>query len=199
MLLFSLIISNGEDRVLFVLIHLTRVLCHIFHFFSSYQVLHLFTTGVLSEFVLPCSLFISFQPEWFQFLLVHCTRHSQLCNLQGSHGVPCFYFLPQCSQLCSTLLCSFFQLFNHSRFFGFTHWSKKKLSFTSSFSLPFFPLVPFQISGRDPLVVVECCDAPRPELQMPSMFPSVVGCFVLVRCIMCITSCHHVTNLLHLN
>ena len=30
-----------------------------------------------------------------------------------------------------------------SRFFGFTHWSKKQLSFTSSLSLPFFPPVPF--------------------------------------------------------
>ena len=68
--------SRIEDHVLFVLIHLTEVLCHLFKFFSSYQVLHLFSTGVLSEFVLPCSLFISFQPEWFQFLLVHCTRHS---------------------------------------------------------------------------------------------------------------------------
>ena len=76
MLLFSLIISNCEDRVLFVLIHLTEVLCHLFKFFSSYQVLHLFSTGVLSEFDRPCSLFILFQPEWFQFLLVHSTRHS---------------------------------------------------------------------------------------------------------------------------
>ena len=137
MLLFSLIISNCEDHVLFVLIHLTGVLCHLFKFFSSYQVLHLFSTGVLLEFVLPHSLFISFQPEWFQFLLFHCTRHSQLCNLQGSHGVPCFYFVQHCSQLCSTPLCSFFQLFNLSRFFGFTHWSKKQLSFTSSLPLPF--------------------------------------------------------------
>ena len=137
MLLFSLIISNCEDRVLFVLIHLTEVLCHLFKFFSSYQVLHLFSTGVLSEFVLPCSLFISFQPEWFQFLLVHCARHSQLCNLQGSHGVPCFYFLPQCSQLCSTLLCSFFQVFQPLKDRGFTRLSKKQLSFTSSLPLPF--------------------------------------------------------------
>ena len=76
MLLFSLIISNGEDRVLFVIIHLIGMLCHFFKFFSSYQVLHLFSVEVLSEFVLPCSLFIPFQPEWSQFLLVHCTRHS---------------------------------------------------------------------------------------------------------------------------
>ena len=137
MLLSLLIISNCEDRVLFVLIHLTGVLCHLFKFFSSYQVLHLFSIGVLSEFDLPCSLFISFQPEWFQFLLVHCTHHSQLCNLQGSNGVPCFYFLSQFSQLCSTLLCPFFQVFNLSRFFGFTLLSKKQLSFTSSLPLPF--------------------------------------------------------------
>ena len=109
MLLFSLIISNCEDRVLFVLIHLTGVSCPLFKFFSSYQVLHLFSTGVLSEFDLPCSLIISFQPEWFQFLLVHYTRHSQLCNLQGSHGVSRFSFLIECSQFRSTLLCSSFK------------------------------------------------------------------------------------------
>ena len=63
MLLFSIIISNGEDRVLFMLIHLTGVLCPLLKFFSSYQVLHLFSTGVLSEFVLPC---FSFLTECFQ-------------------------------------------------------------------------------------------------------------------------------------
>ena len=45
-----------QDHVIFVVIHLTRVLCNLFKFFSSYQVLHLFSTGVLSEFVLPCFL-----------------------------------------------------------------------------------------------------------------------------------------------
>ena len=52
MLLSSLIILNCEDRVLFVLIHLTGVLCHLFKFFSSYQDLHLFSTRVLPEFFL---------------------------------------------------------------------------------------------------------------------------------------------------
>ena len=46
------ITSFCEDRVLFMLIHLTRVLCHLFKFFSSYQVLHLFSTEVLPEFFL---------------------------------------------------------------------------------------------------------------------------------------------------
>ena len=54
-----------EDRVLFLLIHLTGVSCPLFKFFSSYQVLHLFSTGMLSEFDLPCALFILFQPECF--------------------------------------------------------------------------------------------------------------------------------------
>ena len=58
-----------------------------------------------------------------------------------------------------------------------------------------FPPVPSQISGRDPLVVVECCDAPRPELQMPSRVSGFRCVFCLVHCIhhciMCIASCHH--------
>ena len=58
MLIFSLIISNCEDRVLFMLILLTGVLCHFFKLISSYQVLHLFSTGVLFEFVLPSSQFL---------------------------------------------------------------------------------------------------------------------------------------------
>ena len=91
-----------------------------------------------------------------------------------------------------------FKLFNFSRFFGFTSLSKKQLSFTSSLSLPFVPPVPFQISGRDPLIVVECCNAPRPELQVPSMFSGFRRMICLVRCIhlciMCIASCHHATR-----
>ena len=66
MLLSSLIISNCEDHVLFVLIHLSGVLCPLLRFFSSYQVLHLFSTGVLSEFVLPYSFFS--QRSVFQLL-----------------------------------------------------------------------------------------------------------------------------------
>ena len=180
MLLFSLIISNCEDHVIFLLIHLTGVSCPPFKFshlikfclpsqpecrLKSFLPLvpffHQFRRQCVVNFIeyplilsRSCSIssiysrnavkiisflfiLISFQPEWFQFLLVHCTRHSQLCNLQGSHGVPCFYFLPQCSQLCSIPLCSFFQLFNLLRFFGFTHLSKKQLSFTAYLPLPF--------------------------------------------------------------
>ena len=46
-----------------LLIHLTGVLCPLLKFFSSYQVLHPFSIGVLPEFVLPCSSFLT---ECFQ-------------------------------------------------------------------------------------------------------------------------------------
>ena len=63
MLLFSLIMSNGEDHVLFMLNHSTGMLCHLFKFFSSYQVLHLFSTGVLSEILLTHYVILSIVPE----------------------------------------------------------------------------------------------------------------------------------------
>ena len=90
--------SPIEDRVLFMLIHLTGVSCPLFKFFSSYQVSHLFSTGVLSEFDLSCSLFISFQPECLHLLLVHCNPFLMSVNLQGSRNVPCSSFLTECFQ-----------------------------------------------------------------------------------------------------
>ena len=39
--------------------HLTEVLCPLLKFFSSYQVLHNFSTGVLPEVVFPCSSFLT--------------------------------------------------------------------------------------------------------------------------------------------
>ena len=146
MLLSSLIISNCEDRVLSLLIHLTGLLCFIFKFFSSYQVLHLFSTEVLFEFVLPCSLFISFQPDWFQFLLVHFARHSQFCKLQGSHGVPCFSFLPESSQFCSTLSYSSFKYSTSQGSLVSLVCQRSNLFYLF---LSRFSPVPSQISGRD--------------------------------------------------
>ena len=78
-----------------------------FQVLSPYQVLIqflFFSTGVLSEFVLPCSS-----------------------------------FLTECFQLRSSPSYSFSRNgLTSSRFFGFTHWSKKQLSFTSSLSLSLF-------------------------------------------------------------
>ena len=40
-------------------IHLTGVSCPLLKFFSPYQVLHNFSTGVLLEVVLPCPSFLT--------------------------------------------------------------------------------------------------------------------------------------------
>ena len=78
MLLFSIIISNCEDCFLFMLINLTGVLCPLLKFFSSYQVLHLFSTGVLSEiFLTPCAILL-IVPEavccWFRQVSSHLVK-----------------------------------------------------------------------------------------------------------------------------
>ena len=56
MLCSSPVTSFCEDRVIFVLIHLTGNLCYLFKLFSSNQVMRLFSTGVLPKFfiLIPC-------------------------------------------------------------------------------------------------------------------------------------------------
>ena len=88
----------------------------------------------------PCrSLYISFLPECLHILLIHCNPFLMSFNLQRSSNVPCSCFLMECFQPCSSSLYSFFQVFYLSRFFGFTHLSKKQLSFTFSPPSSVFP------------------------------------------------------------
>ena len=136
MLFFSIIILNCEDHVLFVLIHLTGVLCPLLKFFSSCQASCHFSTGVLLEIILLSSLFIS--TRVFSF---------PSCPLRLS-------FLPLQSQGFRNVVCSSFSngvffnfvhlrgippffLFNLARFFGFTHWSKEQLSLPLRFLFRF--------------------------------------------------------------
>ncbi len=66
-----------------------------------------------------------------------------------------------------------------------------------------FSPVPSYISGRDPLVVVECCNAPDPMRQcnapdpmrqVSASYSSLLPCHLLACCIL---SCHHVHFILH--
>ena len=110
---------------------------------------------------------------------------------KGSRNVPGSSLITECFQLCSSSLYSSFNLFNLARFFGFTYLSKKQLSLPLLF-LFHFSLVPSQILGRDPLVVVECCNAPRPTLQKTSSYSEFRRVFLF--CLLfyfCIASCHH--------
>ena len=115
-------------------------------FFSPYQALHLFSTGVLSEiFLTPCSIH-SIVPE-----AVCCEFIKYLLILSSSYSIP-FLFNQSAARSCSSLFLftngvfstlffsvAFFLSFcaAFSRFFGLTRLSKKQLSFTSSLSLPF--------------------------------------------------------------
>ena len=110
-----------KDHVLFMPIHLTGVLCPFAQvLFALSFLVHLVLTGVLACTSCPLKPFSCvFQPTGFLW-----------CSL--------FLFSNGGFQLCSSSLYSFFQICStFSRFFGFTHWSKKQLSFTSSLSLPF--------------------------------------------------------------
>ena len=136
MLLSSLIISNWGScsfhaypfnrsvvsslQVLFILSSLASLFNRsVVRIWYSLFLIYLVSTRVISIPSCPlCSSFIALQ-------------------LQGSHDGPCFSFLSECYQFRSTPLCSFFQLFNLSKFFGFTHLLKKQLSFTSPLPLPF--------------------------------------------------------------
>ena len=76
MLLSSLNISNCEDRVLFVLVHLIGVSCPLFKFFPFCQVLPPFSTGALSEIFLTHGAILSIVPE-----VVCCWFHQASSNL----------------------------------------------------------------------------------------------------------------------
>ena len=84
MLLSSLIILYCEDRVLSCAYHLTGVLCPLVKFFSPYQVLHLFSTGVLSEFVLLRSSFLT---EIVNFVYLHRILFSKWFNFSRFFGL----------------------------------------------------------------------------------------------------------------
>ena len=109
-------------------------------------------------------------------------------------NVPCSSFLTDCCNLIHLCCVLSFNLFNLSRFMVSLVCRRSNLVLPLLFLFRFSP-VTSQISGRDPLVVVECCNAPRPTLQNTSSYLKFcrVICFVccIHHCIICIASCHH--------
>ena len=191
MLLFSLIISNCEDRVLFVLIHLTGVLCShssSFHLIKSCISFQLeccpnliFLVPCLSRFNQSCSnSFLSF------VLVIHSFATSKVHMV---FLVSIFYRSAlKCVPLCYVIS---FNLSTSPGFLVSLICRRSNLVLPLLFLFRFFP-VPSQISGRDPLVVVECCNAPRPTLQKTSIYSEF--CHVFLLCLLfyfCIASCHH--------
>ena len=95
---FSVIISSCEDHDLFMLILINRsVVTFLLKFFSPYQALHLFSTGVLSEiFLTPCSIH-SIVPE-----AVCCDFIKYLLILSSSYSI-LFLFNRSAARSCSPL------------------------------------------------------------------------------------------------
>ena len=138
------------------------------------------------------SLLIPFQPEWLHVLPWCWSTSFMSFNPQSSRNVPCSSHVTECSQLHSSPPYSFLEIVLPLKVRGFTRLSKKQLCFTS------FPLlsgaIP-RISGRDPLLVWESCDAPRPTLQKTSSYSEFrrviyFVCYFHHR-IFRIASCHH--------
>ena len=128
-----------------LLIHLTGALCSLLKFFSPYQALHLFSTRVLSEiFLTSCSIHsivleavccwsLQVSSHLIKFLFNYFCFQSECCPKLFSH-------VPLLKQSVVNFVISVVYFSRNgltfSRFFGFTHWSKKQLSFTSSLPLP---------------------------------------------------------------
>ena len=97
-----------EDRVLFLLIHLTGVLYHLFNIFSSHQVFFSFLPECCPNSVILVPWLSHYTGVviffWFLKLLFHVFQPTRFSN------VPCSSFLTECFQLCSSLLYSFFQV-----------------------------------------------------------------------------------------
>ena len=72
----------------------------------------------------------------------------------------------------------FSNLFNLARFMVSLVCQRSNLVYLFSFS-SVFPPVPFQISGRDPLVVVECCNAPDTTFHIHNSNSCLFRCQVI--------------------
>ena len=138
------------------------------------------------------SLYISFQPECLYVLLVHCNLF--LCH--STYKVLVMFLVTLSSGVFSTSIISVI-FFSQNGLTSQGSWFHSFVKEATLFYLFLFrfSLVPSQISGRDPLVVVECCDAPRPMRQVSSSHSLSLPCLLLACCIFIMSSYalhHHV-------
>ena len=115
-------------------------------------------------------------------------------NLQGSCNAPCSSFLMECFHLRSSPFYSFFQDCSTSQG-SLVSLLCRRSNFVLPLPLPFLSGAISRISGRDPLLVWESCDARRPTSQKipeDSRCSGFSRVFHLCLCyLFCIASCHH--------
>ena len=121
--------------------------------------------------------FISLLPECLDVLLVHCNPFLMYFNLQGSRDVPCSSFLTEVFNFIHLRCILSFKFAQPRKVLWFHSFVKEAICFTSSLSRLFS------------LVVVECCNTPRPLCQVSSGVSLLLPCLLLACCIL---PCHHV-------
>ena len=123
-------------------------------------------------------------------------------NLQGSHNAPCSSFLTEFPY--SFIAVVFFFHFVQPLKVPWFHSSVKEATLFY-LPLPFLPGDISRISGRDPLLVWESCDARDRRPRRFQKIPDVPGCPCVQLCLLylfCVASYHHAIMsyfILHLN
>ena len=117
-------------------------------------------------------------------------------NLQGSRNVPCSSYLTECFQPRSSLVFSSQNCLTSQGSLVSLACQRSNLVLPIIF-LFFFSPMPSKISGRDPLIVVECCNTPRPLRQVSSSYSLLLPCHLFAcHAFHIIASCalHHASS-----
>ena len=115
-------------------------------------------------------------------------------DLQGSSNVPCYSFLTECFNFVHIHCILSFNLFNLARFFGFTHLSKKQLSFyLFLFLFRFLSGAILDLGTRSSRSggVLYC-----PETVAPGVFQLFAIVAMSFACVLHLISCHHVHSII---
>ena len=141
MLLSSPITSFSQDHVIFLLIHLTGVLRHLFKFF--FIVSSLASVFNRSAVRICSSLFLVYLISTRVVPIRSCPLFSSFIALQPPRFTWCSFFLFSTKVLSIVFnsVVFFLSTFQPLKVRGFTHWSKKQLSLPLIF-LFLFPPVP---------------------------------------------------------
>ena len=109
-----------------------------------------------------------------------------------------FYLLPS-AVVSESILSISMRFFSYSSFLFSTCVLSAlfilSLAFVLHLFLFLFRLIP-KVSGRDLLLVEESCNAPRPMLELPSIYFSLLSCVYFVCCIIIIICIFHSSMLM---
>ena len=159
MLLSSLIILFCQDHVLFHAYPFNRSVVFTFKLFHLIKFCFSFQSECCQNYIIPIH---SYLVSTRVVSIPSCPLCSSFMSLQPSSSryVPCSSFLTDCLQSWSSPLFCFLSICPTSQGSLVSLCGRRSNLVLPLIFLFLFPPLPSQISGRDPLVVVECCNAP---------------------------------------